>query len=383
MQNKIKVIQISDSLCQGGRENIIIQLSNYLDKQSFSLYILSLDDNQDLKKDINRDIPVWILAYKTKEISGIRLLVNSFSFIRKLLKVFSDIRPDIIHVHSFFFIYFLITLAAYIYDSKVPIVRTVHTSGLFYSSNKIIDKIRLSIEKFAQYFNPVYLIAVSERIYSNNKLLFKKAKKQFLIHNGINLSKFDLPMNNAKRKQLRLQDNDIVCVYVARFDYGKNQDWLVRLWKAFVGTNIKLMLVGDGILFSEVQRIVNEDNLSENIVLTGASNEIPQILRNSDIALFPSSYEGFSVSLIEKMASALPLIVSDIPAFREVISDEKDGFIISLNKPDDWILTIRVLANDYDLRKRIGKSAKNKSKNFSIERMVAMYEDVYLNAIKN
>lgn len=378
---KLRILHVNDSLGRGGREKMVLQLCNGVNRENFDVAFLSLSNKMELIDGMKNDVKIYSLNYEDGKLGGVNLLLRSLSIIGKLKKHLKEIAPNVIHVHSAFFLFLLITIAIRFSFCKVKVVRTIHTGGLFYSSKSLIDRFRVAVERFAIKLNPTYLIAISEQIVINNQRLFRKQAKGLIkIYNGIDLSLFDSVKLKNIRKQWGCKDEDILGVYVARFDDGKNQKWLVELWESLKKLgyqNIKLVLVGDGCNFREVKNLIEIKELEGNILCLGGLDYIPDVLNSCDFGLFPSDFEGFSVGLIEKMAAGLPVITSAIPPFREVISSGENGFVINICDKDKWLKTIIDLATNKVLREKIGENARQRSLDFSIKQTVLLHEQLY------
>ncbi len=145
-----------------------------------------------------------------------------------------------------------------------------------------------------------------------------------IIHNAIELNKYAFSMK--KRERLRRKfgiGKEIVIGHVGQFREQKNHKKIIEIFTYITKTdsNIKLMLVGDGSLKSEIERIAEENNLKEKIIFTGARNDVSDLLNVFDVFLFPSLFEGLSVVAVEVQANGLPMVISDTIADETIITD--------------------------------------------------------------
>lgn len=376
---KKTILQIYDSLGTGGIDNLIIQLSNNFDNNCFSIFTCSLSDNDSSSNKLNRNVIFHSFNFKLSNLRGVKFLIRFPFYVFKIGRYLKRIKPDIIHVHSYNLVYLLIAISARLYLKKVLIIRTVHTSGLFYSSQSFYSKIQIQIEKLATTINKTIIVGISKQVLEIcNELFARSAYHIKLIYNGINLKEFEgYKSDNLKR--IYANENDIIAIYVARFVDGKNQDFLIYLWKEIISINknIKLLLVGDGDNYESAKKLVEELNMKDYVIFTGCSNEVNKLLKISDIGLFPSSFEGFGLALIEKMASGLPVIASDIPPFREIITNGTNGFIVPLEDKNLWKETIIKLEESKKYRTTIGESAQLRSKCFSLKNTIDQYESLF------
>ena len=374
---KKKILHITGIIGIGGVEKMVIQLCNNLNKDLFNVAIFSYSIDVNITKELNNDVKLISLGYKTKDIAGWKFIIHLFPIIGKIIKMIRNEKPDIIHIHTTASRYLIFSLISLLFFRNIIFIKTVHTSGYFLNSKTISDKIRLFIERLAIRIRPTHIVGISKQVYDINQCIFTNIVKSYsLIYNGIDINAFNKSIEEKKK------DSNIINVaYVARVVPGKNHLFLIHLWKKIINnnTNIRLLFIGDGILLNTIKVEIKKYNLEKNILCLGGCNNVAQILNNCDFAVFPSEFEGFGISLIEKMASKLPVIASDIPPFREIISDQKDGFIIDTKNENEWIKTINILSTNQSLRIKIGEAAYEKSKKYSLDKMVEKYENLYLN----
>jgi len=109
--------------------------------------------------------------------------------------------------------------------------------------------------------------------------------------------------------------------------------------------------------------------------------EVPFWLRAGDAFALTSPNEGFSCALVEAMASGLPCVVSDIPANRQLVENGVQGITV----PFDGIAAISAafaqLAGDVEGRRRMAEAARSTAENYSIDRVVDRYEDLFRKAV--
>lgn len=376
---KTKVIHVNPTLEVGGMETMIVQLCNHLNKKRFIVQFCSLCDNMPKAKEFDNSVVAISLGFKSN-LRGHNLILNFGRCIRRLGKYLKKERPDIVHVHGLFTIYLLVAIAVKLYFPQARVVKTIHTSGLFYSSHKFIDRFRLYVEKIATQINKTDVVGISEQV-------TKIAKREFggvavsitKIYNGVNVALFEgMPDVNLKKN---LGGNKYILVaYVARIVNGKNHDFLVEIWHELKKRGvdfIRLIFIGDGENTTHIEQKISGHKLEQEIICLGQCSNVPELLKCCDFAIFPSDYEGFSLALIEKMAAGLPVIASDISPFKEVITTGKNGLIKSITEKEGWLEAIETLSMNDSLRKTLGNAAKERSKDFSIELMTEGYENLY------
>lgn len=378
---KIKVLHINPTLDVGGMETMIVQLCNHIDKNRFIIKFCSLTNNMPKAKEFDNTVNSMSLGYNLN-LRGLNLILNFWGAIHKLGKLLRKEQPDVIHIHGLFTIYLLVAIAVRLYCPATRVVKTIHTSGLFYTSDRFIDQFRLWIEKIATRINRTVIVGISEQVIAIAQEKFSGAAKTITkIYNGIDLSLYGREPNILLREKLR-ENKNILVAYVARIVDGKNHDFLIDIWyelKKKGDNRLRLIFIGDGENLEKIRKKIDELNLKQEIICLGQCSNVSELLACADFAVFPSDYEGFSIAMIEKLASSLPVIASDIPPFREIITSGKNGIILSLDDKEGWIKAIEMLSENNSFRNSMSIAAKERSKEFSVELMAKEYEFIYTN----
>ncbi|MFA9212753.1 MAG: glycosyltransferase family 4 protein [Candidatus Methylacidiphilales bacterium] len=377
---KIRIIQIANSFGIGGRENVILNLCNNLSTEKFDIHLVLLsNDNNEQTAKLLPHVKVHILPFSERSFNGFKIVTIFIPLILLLRKKINHINPHVIHSHALFVWLVIICLAIKLSKAKVSHFHTVHTSGLYYSNKGFVNWIRLNSEKLALKLNDSIIIAISKGLKNNLNKIFKN--KVELVYNGIDFKNF-IPQTNIEIEKL-INDRTVV-TYLSRLDVGKNHLLLLEAWKKVVeiNQNVVLFLIGDGKEREKIEKFIQKNSLQESVILFGNSNEVATILSYSHIAVFPSLFEGLPISLLEKMAFKLPVIVSDIDIFKEIIISDLDGLMFKQNSSDDLFEKINLVLNNKNLANKIAKNGFIKSQEFSIERMIRRHELLYLNNIR-
>lgn len=377
-----KIVHFLNSFKVGGIESVVIELCNQLTLKGHEVFLIVLSREPIIKPFfVDKEVKVIYLNLNVYTIPGI--LKSWFFGSIKISKTIKRINPDIIHLHSYFQIFAFICFSIRLSNFKGKVFRTIHTSGIFYENNRFIDKCRLFLEKLTIASFPISLIAISSTILQNNFRFFNLTEStNRLIYNGISMKKFSLPINRCDlRKDLDVKDSDQVVIYVSRFVPGKNHLRLLKDWVDVKENNdsLKLWLLGDGPLKNEAIQYAKRLKIFDSIKFIGEVENVSNYLLSADIGIFPSDFEGFPISLIEKLAAGLPTITSDIDIFNEIIQSGVNGIIIKLSIQSSIGDAILKLANDKLLQKRLKENAHKLALNFTIEKMTNQTLDYYNN----
>jgi glycosyltransferase involved in cell wall biosynthesis len=231
------------------------------------------------------------------------------------------------------------------------------------------------------------IIGVSERVCKDimNRLNVDK-EKCFVIYNGIDVDSFrnTVPAPGL-RASLGLKDDDIVVVMVARLVAQKNHSMMLSAAAQVVEDkpNVKFLLVGDGKLRESLREEATSRRIGENVVFTGARDDVAQLLKVSDIGILPTLKEGFSNALVECMAAGLPMVVSNVGGNPEAVNDGYNGYVISPEDTDALASKIKLLSEDGSLRKRMSQESIKRVEKFSLTRMIDQTESLYYELLKS
>ncbi|CAH1211261.1 Putative glycosyltransferase EpsD [Paenibacillus auburnensis] len=152
---------------------------------------------------------------------------------------------------------------------------------------------------------------------------------------GLDLDKYSIPSFEEKsklRKEYDYKMNRFILFYAAELNDNKNQELLINAVYLLKEKypDLLLLLAGEGPLRDKLEQKILDLGLSDNVTLLGYRNDISQLLKISDIAVASSKREGLPVNIMEAMATGLPLIATDCRGQRDLITNSRNGYIISL-----------------------------------------------------
>lgn len=158
--------------------------------------------------------------------------------------------------------------------------------------------------------------------------------------------------------------------YIGRLAPEKNIETLLYAFKEFksvVNSPCKLVLVGDGDLSVILKQLTCKLGINESVEFEGFRADIRPALYNLDVFVLPSKVEGTPIALIEAMAAGKAIIASNIPSVCEIVDNGKDALLFDSNSISQLKDALLVLFNDPELRLKLGKKAKNRSRNYSVD----------------
>ena len=192
-----------------------------------------------------------------------------------------------------------------------------------------------------------------------------------IIYNGIDVEDFS-PGNEREK-------GDIIILTVARLIKRKGIDDLIRAVPAIVKErqNIKVRIIGEGNMENELKALAQKLEVSEYVDFLGyvPHSKISYYYASSDIFVLPSKNEGMSNTVLEAMASGLPIITTDTGGTQELI--DGNGIMVASGAPDVISNAVLNLINDYKLRENMGIKSRKIAENMSWKNVAQDYFEMY------
>jgi len=206
-----------------------------------------------------------------------------------------------------------------------------------------------------------------------------------LIYNGIDSTPFENTRSREEvRKELGIEKNALALIQVANLiPYKGHEDLLKALGqiKARLSQNWRLLCVGkdrnDGFA-AMLQQQAETLGLQDNILWLGTRTNVADLLSACDIGILCSHEEGFSNAILEGMAAALPMVVSDVGGNKEAVLDNETGYVVQARHPQALAAAIIDVVENPEKALQFGKQAQLRVKEyFSLETCVSAYEKLY------
>lgn len=191
----------------------------------------------------------------------------------------------------------------------------------------------------------------------------------------------------AMREKLGIPATATVAAFVGVLDtahqFSKRVDLLIDAIATLDDQDLHLLIVGDGDMLSAYQRLANEMGIGDRTHFAGsvAHHNLPPYLAACDLLVLPSDVESFGLVLIEAMACQRPVVASDLPGVRTVITDGVDGLLSEPGNARDVATKIQILVDNPDQRRMMGIQGRTTvEKRFAwttiADRLEEIYEDV-------
>lgn len=212
---------------------------------------------------------------------------------------------------------------------------------------------------------------------NNQKNLMKNIgisdEKIIVIPNSVDISKFSFKPYNENSKKL---------IFVGRLSPEKRIDVLLKAVQIVVKDiqDITLIIVGDGPLKDELIKLTKDLSINNHVIFVGRvlPEKIPNYLYESDIFIISSNFEGCPNSLLEAMATGIPVIGTNVGGIPDIIDDGINGYLIENGDYQQLAEKIKYIFENPSLRVEMGKSARKKIENeFSVDRQIESHMKIY------
>lgn len=380
----MKIVYCTDSICYlGGIQNITITKANGLAQMGHQVWIIVTDNKYpplhpvDPKVQvINLDINYFEDDWKSKFYVIKSILIKRKKHKKAILRVLNDINPDVVISTGTSEKNFLPNIRL----NSIPIfIREIHNQKGYRLSHarNPFEKIMAIIGNWYDYswnINKYDQIVVLTN--EDKELNWNNNSKVCVINNpvtfGINIK--TAPLINKK------------IITAGRLVHQKNYKSLINAWKIVnqKHPDWRLEIWGDGALKNELSKQINTLGLNNKVLLMGYTNDIISQMLQASGCVLSSLYEGISLVLIEAMSCGLPIVSYACQCGpKDLIEHGKNGFLCEVNDEKKLAEYICSIIEDDKLRIKMGQASKQKSGEFSIEKIASQWTNLFQTLINN
>lgn len=372
MKKKTKVIFITDTLDCGGKERQMVELLKGFSRDEFEYHIITM------KKEafFNEEAKKFASSFHVIE----REWRWDFAILSRFAKVFKNINPDFIH--GFNPMASLVALVA----TKLFGIKTLVINGGLRSAPIQFSKNIKFFKKFLRFYKIV--IANS---YAGLSAYGEDGKKgRFVLYNGFDFSRVPEISQEKAREELDFPKDKFIVPMIAQVSNRKDQRTFIKAAEILQNKNViddfLFLVVGDGDKREELENLTKQKKLEQNVKFLGNRRDVEIILRASDISVLCTAAwwgEGISNSILESFACGVPVIATDNGGTKEVIENDKSGYVIEIGNSKQLVEKILYLKNNREILQNFSiEAVKTVQEKFSIEKMVSNYAEFYKNGVK-
>ena len=357
----------------GGLENGVVNLINHLPQDRFRHAIIALTEVSDLRTRIRRDDVAYIALKKRPG--------HTATLFPRLFRLFRELEPANVHTRN------LAALECQLPAWLAGVRGRVHgehgwdMSDLV-GSNQAYRWLRRGYRPFVQQY-----IALSKNIeeYLSKRIGIPPARVT-QIYNGVDIHLFHpapdgrVPLRGSPFDDSRLW----VIGTVGRLQPVKDQINLARAFVAAVQGSpearrrLRLTIVGDGPLRHEIEAVLHQAGVQELAWLPGERDDVPALMRALDCFVLPSRAEGISNTILEAMASGLPVVATAVGGNPELVAAGRSGRLVPPADPRTLAASILDYFSNPDTARQHGIAGRARAVTcFSLDAMVSAYGAVY------
>lgn len=272
--------------------------------------------------------------------------------------------------------------------NKANIKKIIYTAhGFhFYKGAPLINRVLYKgVEKYLARKTDALLTMNSEDFDNSKKFKLKNDSNDFYFVNGIGIdtsrysnAQIDI---KSKRAELGFKEDDIILIAMGDLIKRKNYQDSIKAISKCDNKNIHFCICGNGPLEDKLKNLSRKLNVENNIHFLGYRTDIDELLKMSDIFLFTTLQEGLPRSMMEAMASGLPVIVSDIRGNSDLLKNGEGGYLVESKNIDEITKAIENLVKDKSLRNKMKKKNLENIKKYDINVIKDNMKDIYKSII--
>lgn len=353
----------------------MLNLVKKMDHKRFtcSLAYLSPHLNNEMANEFWKEGIRLYFTPKTKNID--------FNLMKRLSAIVSENKIQVINAH-----HFLSLIYSFYSMKKNKKTRLIYTEHSKWEVERIPFKWQILGSYVLNRIDGIIAVSEDVAVALRHKLFLKKTKIS-TIENGVDLERFAGNYNkDIIRKQLDIGADEMVIGMVANFRKIKNHIFLLNVFSHLLkeGIRAKLMLVGKGFRNDpknsekEINEFIATNSLEKHVILMGHRTDIPELLSIMDIFCLTSLNEGLPISLIEAMATGLPVVGTNVEGIRDVIQPGQNGFLVEPSDAMGLKKALETLFSDRQARTKFGEnSRKFAHESYSLQYCVDRYQDYF------
>ena len=351
------ILHITDVLTVGGTE---VLLAGTIPKlKGYNHVIVYLAGENQFQNEF-KDFPVICLGHTGK--------LSILCSVKRLKKIIKEHRVDIVHAHLF-----TSSLIAKLSCPKnCKLVFTIH--NLLSKDAFEVNKLSLYAEKLTNK-KRFSVIGVTKTVLEDYNKYIRIKGKSYVLHNFVNDIYFSIPYNPPKNVL-----DEFKLIAVGNLRRQKNYENLLKAFTYLKNYPISLSVFGSGNLEEKLSQFIKDEKI--NVCLKGRVVDVAAVLPNYHAYIMASLFEGYGIAPMEAMAAGMPLLLSDIPVFKEVTGDKPLYF--NPTNPKEIANTILKAYNNWaQLEKQSANNRKfaltRASKDVYMKKLESIYQSILNN----
>lgn len=357
----------------GGVEKVAAELCDGLVERGHTIAVLTLRTTSAPAIEAKGALTIYrVPALDLTRWLGVQFAasVHIFSATARLLRLF---QPDVVHAHNLFF---RTTEAVALLRKRfsVPLVTTLHLAKEEGKGSLLSAAIRAYESTVGRFIirRSDRIITVSNAVAKHAQHMMKLPKPVTVIPNGVDTKVF-YPKPDR-------QNSNQTILFVGRMVPNKGPEVLIRAVPAVVARfpKARFVLVGDGPLQTRLQNQVKRLGVGRTVQFLGLRHDVPDLMREACLMVRPSTLEGMPLTVLEAMASALPVVATPVGGTPELLQDGVHGYLVPVGDSMALANAIIKVLDSPALAGEMGRRGRELvEKSYSWEAVVTRTEQVY------
>lgn len=298
----------------------------------------------------------------------------------ELKKVIDEGGYDIIHCHTPVGAMLTRLAAKQARKNGTKVFYTAHGFHFYKGAPAINWLLYYPVEKWLSRYTDV-LITINKEDYERAKT-FKAGRVCYVPGVGIDLKKFATSdeLHKEKRswlcKEFDIPEDAMILLSVGEVNKNKNHRVVIEALGKLKRKDIYYVICGRGPLRDAYVSLAEQLNIGKQVILTGYRTDVADFYKAADVFVFPSFREGLPVSVMEAMASGLPIIATSIRGSSDIVKEAINGKLLKPDDVDGFANVIEAFRNE-ELLNSIAKTNAQEAGKYDLNAVIKLYQDAY------
>lgn len=250
----------------------------------------------------------------------------------------------------------------------------------FYKGAPIFNRTVLKwVEKLLAHWTDAIITMNREDFEAAQKFHIRNRGKVYYVPGvGVDINSFNIEVDRVKvRKSLGIPQNSIIAIAMGDIVPRKNYRTAIEAVARAERPQLHYIICGVGAQIEELKKFSEQLGINEQIHFLGFRTDIKQLALSSDFFLFSSLQEGLPRSTMEAMCAGIPCVLSKIRGNVDLIEDGKGGLLCHATDVKAFSKAIQRMVDDPKFRIKQGAIAKERVKNFDVDKVRARIKEIY------
>ena len=326
------------------------------------------------------NVQITVIRPKIFKVPILEYISMLLTYNREIKRQIIEFKPDIVVGHSILTNYLSMRWSK---SKRIPYIFHMTDAQHTMIPFKFLRPIGKLIER-KNLANAQRVVVINEKLKDYAISMGSDPEETFVVKAGIDLERYDPNIDGAKiREKYGINENDLVLFFMG---WLYNFSGLIEVATELArvddkNMSVKLLIVGHGDAFYDLQKIRNNYHLEDRIILTGKQpyDKIPELIAASDICLLPAYKNDIMMNIVpikmyEYMALGKPVIASNLPGIMKEFGDGNG--VIYIDKPEDALWKGIDLAGNKRLMLEEGIKARKFIEKYSWDNVVDEFEAI-------